>query len=200
MGVAVQQVEKHKKHSSWHILRQFEAIHPPSPGPHSSSGPNDWTHTAFRRRHCEFASEATIVDGKNLVRDNCGEYFVRHPQVIGSVDRVVEIDESARTKRKYHRGRQVSNQWDFGGIDRDSRDFVAVMVDHRDAATLLPIIHQYILPGTTMFSDQWAAYNGIANGPHSQKYVHLTVNQSQNFVDPVTRTHTHRASKTYGCA
>ena len=31
VGVALEQVQKHKKHSSWHILLQFEAIHPPSP-------------------------------------------------------------------------------------------------------------------------------------------------------------------------
>ena len=154
---------------------------------------------SFLRRHCEFASEATIVDWKNFVRDICGEYFVRHPQVIEGVGRIVEIDESAWTTRKFNRGRQVSNQWVFGGIDRDSRDCFAVMVDHRDAATLLPIINQYILPGTTIFSDQWAAYNGIANGPHPQKYVHLTVKHSQNFVDPVTRTHTQNIENLWMC-
>ena len=98
-----------------------------------------------------------------FVRDICGECFVRHPQVIGGVG---QIDESAWTKRKYNRGRQVSDQWVFGGVDRDSRDWFAVMVDHRNPDTLLPIVHQYILPGTTIFNDQWAAYNGIANGPH----------------------------------
>jgi transposase-like protein len=112
---------------------------------------------------------------------------------------IVEIDESAWTKRKYNRGRQVSNQWVFGGIDRDSRDCFAVMVDRRDADTLLPIINQYILPGTTIYSDQWAAYNGIASGPHPQKYVHLTVNHSQNFVDPVTRTHTQNIENLWMC-
>ena len=91
----------------------------------------------FLRRHCRFASESTIVDWKNFMRDVCGESFLRHPQVIGGVRHVVEIDESAWTKRKYNRGRQVSNQWVFGGIDRDTRECFAVLVDHRDANTLI---------------------------------------------------------------
>ena len=124
---------------------------------------------------------------------------MRHPQVIGDVGRIVEIDESAWTKQKYNRGRQVSNQWVFGGIDRDSRDCFVVMVDQRNADTLLPIIHQYILPGITIFSDQWAAYNGIANGPHPQKYIHLTVNHSRIFVDPVTSTHTQNIENLWMC-
>ncbi|VDD95160.1 unnamed protein product [Enterobius vermicularis] len=38
-------------------------------------------------------------------------------------------------------------------------------VEHRDAAALMPLVWQYILPGTTMMSDKWAAYNGIQNLP-----------------------------------
>ena len=154
---------------------------------------------AMLRRHCNFASESTIVDWKNFVRDICGEYFLRHPVAIGGVGHIVEIDESAWTKRKYNRGRTVSNQWVFGGIDRDTRECFAVLVDRRDAATLLPIIHDFILPGTTIYSDQWAAYNNIANGPHPQKYTHQTVNHSVNFVDPNTQTHTQNIENLWMC-
>ena len=125
------------------------------------------------------------------MRDICGEYFLKHPAVIGGVGHIVEIDESAWKRRKYNRGRQVSNQWVFGGVDRDTRECFAILVERRDAATLLPIIHQYIRPGTTIYSDEWPAYNSIANGPHPQLYIHQTVNHSQHFVDPITQTHTH---------
>lgn len=91
------------------------------------------------------------------MRDGCAEYFLKHPQVIGGVGHIVEIDESAWTKRKYNRGRQVSNQWVFGGIDRATRECFAVLVDQRDANTLIPIIQQFIIAGTTIYSDKWAA-------------------------------------------
>ena len=31
----------------------------------------------------------------------------------------------------------------------------------RGAATLLPLIRQYVVPGTTVVPDQWAAYSTI---------------------------------------
>ncbi|CAF3605641.1 unnamed protein product [Rotaria socialis] len=131
---------------------------------------------AFLRRHCKLASDSTIVDWKNFARDLCGEHFLRYPV-----------------------GRLVSNQWIFGDIDRDTRECFAVLVDQRDAATLLPIIYQYIRAGTTIYSDQWTAYNGIANGPGLHRYNHPTVNHSVNFVDPTTSTHTQNIENLWVC-
>lgn len=139
-------------------------------------------------RHCKISSPKTVVEWKKSLRELCGEYFLKHPCVIGGPGRIVEIDESAWTKRKYNRGRRVNNQWVFGGIDRDSRECFLVLVDRRDAATLLPVIQQYIRPGTTIYSDQWRAYNQIANDPNG--YTHQKVNHSRHFVDPNTGVHT----------
>jgi len=35
------------------------------------------------------------------------------------------------------------------------------LVPQRDAATLQPIIQRTIAPGTRIWSDQWAVYNGL---------------------------------------
>jgi len=103
--------------------------------------------------------------------------------MIGGVWYIVEVDESAWTKKKYNRGREVSNQRVFDSIDRDTRECFALLVNRRDAGILLPTIHQCIRPGTTIYKDQWAAHNNnITNSPH--QYIHQTINHSQNFVDP----------------
>jgi len=62
------------------------------------------------------------------------------------------------------------------------------IVDQRDAATLLPIISNHIVPGTTVWSDMWAAYNSIATLPGVS--AHETVNHSIQFVNPATGVHT----------
>ena len=76
-------------------------------------------------------------------------------------------------KRKYNRGRRVDGQWVFGGIERGSPNAFMVVVPDRSKNTLLPIIQQYIRPGTTIMSDEWAAYHDIRTIPG---YTHMTVN------------------------
>ncbi|KAI6651235.1 hypothetical protein LOD99_5382 [Oopsacas minuta] len=69
-----------------------------------------------------------------------------------------------------------------------------VVVTNRTIATLLPIIQQYILPGTTIHSDEWASYAILQD----TTYVHHTINHSQNFVDPHTGVHTQGIESSWG--
>ena len=59
-------------------------------------------------------------------------------------------------------------------------------VEDRSADTLLAVIQQYIAQGTTVISDCWKAYDCL----EKEGYVHLKVNHSVNFVDPITGAHT----------
>ena len=61
-----------------------------------------------------------------------------------------------------------------------------MLVDDCSAATLLPLIQQFIAPGSIIHSDEWAAYRNIAQMNVVPPYQHLTVNHTVNFVDPLT--------------
>jgi transposase-like protein len=129
-------------------------------------------------------SEA-LGDWTNYIREVCINSLSLNK--IGGKDKVVEIDESLFGKRKYHRGRINKGQyWVFGGVEQGTNNCFLVPVPKRDSATLLPIILNNILPGTTIISDCWKAYDCLAN----EGYQHLKVNHTYNFVDPDTGAHT----------
>jgi transposase-like protein len=146
-------------------------------------------------RECNMAKEA-IANWRNYIRDVYAEHFVQHPLVIGGPGHTVEIDESAFVRRKHNVGRQVATQWVFGGLDNETKEGFLVAVPHRNAATLLPILQQYVLPGTTAVSDLWAAYNTVGN----LGYQHLTVNHSVQFVNPVNQATTNHVESMWSRA
>ena len=80
--------------------------------------------------------------------------------------------------------------WVFGIVDVTQQPALGYMeiVPRRDAATLLPIVAQHVLPGTIVHSDEWRAYNRINTLPLVA--AHRTVNHSLHFVDPGTGVHT----------
>ena len=136
-------------------------------------------------------SKETISDYYNYCREVCQwavETQLHTDQAIGGPGKIVEIDESKFGKRKFHRGRVVEGQWVFGGICRGTREvFLIPLPDNkRDRATLEPIILSHILPGTTVISDCWKAYDHLG----AVGFQHLTVNHSLHFVDPDSGAHT----------
>ena len=70
--------------------------------------------------------------------------------------------------------------WVFGGTERDSNPpkcFFVPAEDH-SAATLIPIIKQWIKTGTTVLSGCWKTYHSL----NAEGYIHSTVNHSTEFV------------------
>ena len=62
------------------------------------------------------------------------------------------------------------------------------IVAQRDAATLLPIIRRHVASGSTVWSDEWSAYNRVSSHPNVNS--HGVVNHSIEFINPTTGVHT----------
>ena len=94
---------------------------------------------------------------------------------LGGPGEIVQIDESLFNRRKYHRGRIVREQkWVFGIYDTNLKQGILQFVEDRKAVALLPIIQEYVVAGTTIWSDKWKAYTEIGNLP--ENYDHGIVN------------------------
>lgn len=151
-----------------------------------------WSHQISVATSTEMVglSKTSIIQWFSYLRDVCSHKLLLEPSTIGGEGHLVQIDESLMSRRKNHKGRVVPERWVFGGYDTSDKIGFLRFVEDRSAATLLPIIQQVVLPGTTIHSDQWAAYNDITNIPVVPPYVHASINHSENFVDPVTGVHT----------
>lgn len=133
-------------------------------------------------------SENTISEWKVLLHIRVSNWLMANPSPLGGLGVVVELDEAKFGKRKYNKGSYREGMWVLGAVDRNTGKCFLLPCpgNRRDAATLLPLIQRWILPGSIIHTDEWAAYNGLA----SSGYTHNTVNHSLQFVDPATGVHT----------
>uniref|UniRef100_A0A5S6Q554 DDE_Tnp_IS1595 domain-containing protein n=1 Tax=Trichuris muris TaxID=70415 RepID=A0A5S6Q554_TRIMR len=144
-----------------------------------------YTRMSFCSRELGISSNCAVAMQKRL-REVAAESLLRDPLVIGGPGLTVEVDETAFSKRKYQRGRMYPTQWVLGGVCRETGECFLVPVGNRSSQTLLPLIRQYVRPGTTVITDEWRGYRGLAGSG----YTHLTVNHSLQFVQPETGAHT----------
>ena len=90
-----------------------------------------------------------LIDWSQFFRDICSRWLIDHSIRLGGVGHVEQIDESLLARRKYNIGHQINEQWIFGILDVHAGIGVIRLVQNRNRATLLPIIEEYVLPGST---------------------------------------------------
>ena len=139
------------------------------------------------KHEADIASDHTIVDWCNFMREECEVWINNNRDDIGGLDAngqpiIVAIDESKYFHRKYHRGQWTEGHWVFGRVERGTGKCFLLEVPDRRARTLEPLIEQHILPGSHIMSDGWASYMNIAN-IRNGNYMHSVVIREHNFVD-----------------
>lgn len=159
----------------------------------------EYTSIQFCKHELSIKNDHTVVDWNMYLREVCAQSLLANPIRIRGPNRTVEIDESLMVRRKFNRGRYREQQWVFGGICRETKECFLYAVPDRSEATLSSVILDTILPGSTIVSDMWRAYNGIVNLPH-QNYSHLQVNHTENFVNPETGACTNTVESMWNAA
>ena len=139
-------------------------------------------------------SKVSAIQWYTYFRDITSWKLVHIEDKLGGPGKVVEIDESLMFKKKHNVGHHVDQRWVFGMYDTDRKNGYLEYVQQRDEATLVPIIQEWILPGTIIHSDGWRAYANLGN----LGYIHQVVNHNQNFLDPVTGACTNHVEAYWG--
>jgi transposase-like protein len=130
-------------------------------------------------------SPNTILDWYSFCREVCME-ILHDTKKIGGPGHVVQLDEAEFCTKKYNRAKRVEGQWVFGGVDLKTGDCFLNTVEDRSADTLLRVLKERVLPGTTIYSDCWKAYDCLK----MEGFQHLAVNHSIIFKDKDTGYHT----------
>ena len=88
-------------------------------------------------------------------------------------------------------GSRLSGQWVVGLAEKlndNTTDARFFLVNKRDHETLHQIICREVEPDTSIHSDCWPGYICLS----ALSFNHLTVNHSQNFIDPISGANTQR--------
>jgi transposase-like protein len=125
------------------------------------------------------------------IRIYISQWVLNNPETwqgkIGGPGQIVEIDECCLGKTKIttakHK-RQRNHIWILGGYERKSNLFFLIPILDRKATTLIPIIQEHVLPGTTIITDELKSYSHLSE----IGYNHKSVNHSKYFVDPDDNT------------
>ena len=108
------------------------------------------------------------------------EIIARNIEDLSLLEGEIEIDESYfGGKRKGKRGRGAAGKIPvFGLLKRKGKVYTKIINDTK-ATTLMPIIHQKIMPDSLIFTDTYRSYNAL----DVSNFKHERINHSKLFAD-----------------
>ena len=148
----------------------------------------------------------TIVKWYAKCREVCGKWIWANKPKLGGYGKIVEMDESHFAGlAKYGKGRRLGEdpwkehyKWVFGMVESGSLDCVLKPVhSSRSRALLLPLIDENCADGTIFCSDGWKSYIKLSENVSLEDTLHFAVNHTNNYVDPITGTHTQSIEGTW---
>jgi transposase-like protein len=84
---------------------------------------------------------------------------------------------------------KVNGHWVVGGVDNTpEKNVFAVVVNNRNATTLLNVIIDWVIPGSIIHTDCWKGYRSA--DLQNAGMAHDTVNHTYTYVDPISGVHT----------
>ena len=122
----------------------------------------------------------------------CFFYNIENNETIGGENIIVQIDKTCIVKNKNHNERILSYQkWMISGVVLGNNDrYFIKYVERRDQTTLIDVIRRKIAPRSIIMTDMWGGYVNLASILHEYEFTHMTVNHSNNFINPITGANT----------
>jgi len=148
---------------------------------HSSTSLRLWYYAMFLMTSTRCGISAKQIQRETGVTYKTAWRMFRQIRTLLSEDvqlegEAVEIDETGIGGRSKRLGREPKPKTTvFGMVERKGR-VKAVVAGDRKKDTLMPIIREYVLPKTVIFTDEFPSYDGL--GRHRNEYDHRRINHS----------------------
>lgn len=118
----------------------------------------------------------------------CVKDLLWNPVQISGPGKIVEIDETVFSRQKYHQGRILHEQWDFGGVCRENKQVFfsvrGVMSEPRHTRG----VHTTLNFSRNNFSDFWWAYSHISE-INGYNFRYRTVNPFSLLIPAMMQNH-----------
>ncbi|XP_076049674.1 uncharacterized protein LOC143030411 [Oratosquilla oratoria] len=131
-------------------------------------------------------SHKSVSDWNGFCLEAVEVYMNESLEKLGGSGKVVEIAEARFGKAVSSKAEDMNGVWVLGGIERGSKKVFMVPLENRHPKKLARIIENWVLPGTTVMSDQGKDLGSLED----YGYNHIRVRQSTYDLTPSTVEHT----------